>query len=667
MTSPPGNSGDEIEMPDFSNMSPEEMMAWLESLAKRQGASPEELTTSADLDIPEPPPDVVIDEPGYTEYDPKLGRPKTKEEVEAERAAAAAAEAPPTPPEMEPAATPAASVEEPTAPPEPVAESPQPEEAELGLTPEMLQDPVAWLETLAKRQGVREEELATPANLEIPEPPPDAVIDEPGYTEYDPKLGRPKTKEEMEAERAAAEAQVAEAPPSPPEAAITDESTRPVPPPEPVAEAPREEEKPAPGAGLPSWLSQPVPAQEPEPEPELPPIDELPPAEPTALPRWLAEAQQEAAPEVEAPAFEEAPEAESLGLPEGIGEEAPVEELPPAEPGELPDWLRERMPEEVAPAAEQEPALPPEAIEDSWIEAFEFEEQMKSATAAPAETAQVAEAPQEPAPAEAPVAPGAEETPEWLSSIGEEAPAAQQEETPEWLQIISPAEEAPQPEAATEDMSWLDTIVEESEAEEPLEDWMVQALKEQEAEEPEVPLPTGGPTAEAAPPAVEEVTAPPEEAPAAEPQISPHLAEEAAEWVREMVEAPLTPAEELVEAPAEATAEVSVEEDAEAPAPEPQLIAEQEEHLEAEPGDYRARLELARRLVSDGEKDAGLGEYERLIDASELLEEVAADLEELISQHPDDPHALRLLGDAYMRLDRLQDALDAYQSALDHL
>src|SRR5579864_860505 len=41
-------------------------LAWLESLAKRQGANPDELTTAANIDVPMPPPDTVVDEPGYT-------------------------------------------------------------------------------------------------------------------------------------------------------------------------------------------------------------------------------------------------------------------------------------------------------------------------------------------------------------------------------------------------------------------------------------------------------------------------------------------------------------------------------------------------------------------------------------------------------------------------
>src|SRR5215207_3780815 len=77
-------------MPDFDNMSPEEIMAWMETLAKRQGANTEELTTSADVDIAEIDPDtVVIDEPGYVPYGEE--RPAKPEKPSARPAPLAAA------------------------------------------------------------------------------------------------------------------------------------------------------------------------------------------------------------------------------------------------------------------------------------------------------------------------------------------------------------------------------------------------------------------------------------------------------------------------------------------------------------------------------------------------------------------------------------------------
>ncbi len=64
MVLPPAEPGDEF---DFEQMTPEEQLAWLESLAKRQGASEDELITAADLDIPIPE-NTEIDEPGYVPY-----------------------------------------------------------------------------------------------------------------------------------------------------------------------------------------------------------------------------------------------------------------------------------------------------------------------------------------------------------------------------------------------------------------------------------------------------------------------------------------------------------------------------------------------------------------------------------------------------------------------
>src|SRR5258708_39595927 len=63
---PPPNLGDATNKNDDDPLGGMDPMAWLESLAARQGANPDELTTAHDLDIPELPPDTVVDEPGYT-------------------------------------------------------------------------------------------------------------------------------------------------------------------------------------------------------------------------------------------------------------------------------------------------------------------------------------------------------------------------------------------------------------------------------------------------------------------------------------------------------------------------------------------------------------------------------------------------------------------------
>src|SRR5690606_18766509 len=113
--------------PDFDSMSPEEIMAWMESLAKRQGASSEGFTTAADMEIAEIDPDtVVIDEPGYVPF----GQEAPKKEEAAPPSAAAA----PAQPEPEPAVA-----QEPE--PEPAPE-PEPVAAEVKPEPEPEPEPV---------------------------------------------------------------------------------------------------------------------------------------------------------------------------------------------------------------------------------------------------------------------------------------------------------------------------------------------------------------------------------------------------------------------------------------------------------------------------------------------------------------------------------------------
>src|SRR5882724_2046130 len=150
---PPPNLGDATNNNDDDPLGGMDPMAWLESLAARQGANPEELTTAHNLDIPELPADTVIDEPGYT---PGYDTGKTQ--------AAAPAKA-----------------EQPSAPPPP-APTPEPVASAASDDPLGGMDPMAWLESLAARQGANPEELTTAHNLDIPELPADTVIDEPGYT-----------------------------------------------------------------------------------------------------------------------------------------------------------------------------------------------------------------------------------------------------------------------------------------------------------------------------------------------------------------------------------------------------------------------------------------------------------------------------------------------------
>jgi tetratricopeptide (TPR) repeat protein len=82
--------------------------------------------------------------------------------------------------------------------------------------------------------------------------------------------------------------------------------------------------------------------------------------------------------------------------------------------------------------------------------------------------------------------------------------------------------------------------------------------------------------------------------------------------------------------------------------------------------DHQARLEQARKLWSAGQREQACAEYERLI-KSPLLDDVIVDLEKITGEGLEYEPALRLLGDAYMRDNRLSDALAAYRHALSSL
>jgi tetratricopeptide (TPR) repeat protein len=82
--------------------------------------------------------------------------------------------------------------------------------------------------------------------------------------------------------------------------------------------------------------------------------------------------------------------------------------------------------------------------------------------------------------------------------------------------------------------------------------------------------------------------------------------------------------------------------------------------------DHQARLARARKLWSAGQREQACTEYESLI-KSPLLDDVIVDLEKITGEGLEYEPALRLLGDAYMRDNRLADALAAYRHALSSL
>ena len=74
-------------------------------------------------------------------------------------------------------------------------------------------------------------------------------------------------------------------------------------------------------------------------------------------------------------------------------------------------------------------------------------------------------------------------------------------------------------------------------------------------------------------------------------------------------------------------------------------------------------LGLARNELSGSNVPGALESYGKLIKKARFLDEVIHDLREALYRYPVDVGIWQSLGDAYMRANRLQDALDAYTKA----
>ncbi len=74
-------------------------------------------------------------------------------------------------------------------------------------------------------------------------------------------------------------------------------------------------------------------------------------------------------------------------------------------------------------------------------------------------------------------------------------------------------------------------------------------------------------------------------------------------------------------------------------------------------------LSIAQNALENNSLNAAVKEYGKLIKRGHLIEEVIHDLREAVYRFPVDVIIWQTLGDAYMRANHLQDALDAYSKA----
>jgi Tfp pilus assembly protein PilF len=90
------------------------------------------------------------------------------------------------------------------------------------------------------------------------------------------------------------------------------------------------------------------------------------------------------------------------------------------------------------------------------------------------------------------------------------------------------------------------------------------------------------------------------------------------------------------------------------------------ERLLVEPNDYYARLIVASAYQEAGKYDLALEHYATIIQsAPSLPEQVVSNLEDMVRARPDSELAHRLLGDAYLKQGRYDDATAQYSRALE--
>jgi tetratricopeptide (TPR) repeat protein len=326
-----------------------------------------------------------------------------------------------------------------------------------------------------------------------------------------------------------------------------------------------------------------------------------------------------------------------------------------------PDWVKQAKSAET-PKPEMAPQTP--AAEEQLPVEEEAILEPEPSAAVEAEEEEV------PAPAEEEPVP-AEETPSWLKGFDEEtqegvsAPVAE-DDTTAWLKSLDEPEEEP----ITLETSTGD-----------LPDWMQDVSEEVPESEPAVPM------EEAETPSSE-----PEELPSwlrslEEEEAAPSIpaSDDLPAWMRdetgEVVAEPtkIEPTRSSDWAPAD---EVK-EETAETPQPAPQPVSEAEPEAapeakpkkaapKKEPATRRAagttmsvdpNLDSARTELSRSNIPGALDAYGKLIKKGRFLEEVIFDLREALYRYPVEVSIWQALGDAYMRSNQLQDALDSYTKA----
>ena len=296
-------------------------------------------------------------------------------------------------------------------------------------------------------------------------------------------------------------------------------------------------------------------------------------------------------------------------MPDWLLEASPLQEETEAVAGDMPDWLTDTLSDESDSVKSLfQPTSSPISndddevdMSDPWVEAFELERQMAMGNISDEEVIFS----DEPISMDAVLDDMFEDEP---------LPMGELESVPSWMDTSAPVTPVEVAQPISDLPDWLRETEDEAPvimADEPLPDWLNEAGIENTEDVPDWLLETVGE----------------EQAPV--PVFTP---------------------------PAPTPAPVVVKPQSPAPVPTGAINASQV-------------LQQARAKIQSGDLEGGLGAYEAVIRANTALDMVVSDLSEMVKQEGNKTNAsiYRVLGDGLMRQGRLQQALDTYRRALNLL
>jgi tetratricopeptide (TPR) repeat protein len=338
----------------------------------------------------------------------------------------------------------------------------------------------------------------------------------------------------------------------------------------------------------------------------------------------------------------EARTAEIMGRPKVeepvVEEPAPVEAPPEPVRAEIPDWMQELAPAEAAPSEAEGPVPSADKMSEAegafgWMAFGELEAEVTKEFA-PGEAEEPAVSAEGMFEAEEPV-PSADKMSEVEGAFG-------------WTAFGEPEVFAPS------EIGEAAPAMEEAAPVPPVEEPPLAVVEEVMAEAVAAPM-----VEELVPSAVEEIVVPSAEEIEAPPKAP-----------LEEARAPVAPPSEVARpevraAPPRAAAPLQPRPPRPSVEPADPFAAEKA-YLKENPRDYDARLNLARAQWQAGKRGEALEAYSRLVRAGKLLDIVTTELEEYLEQWPD-VSTQRVLGDAYMKSNQLDRALNLYREALENL